>query len=155
MPNIDWGRVIELGIAAVVGAVAIATYLLTRRGKQRFITVKVSNGMHAAGAATSEWMLFVTAMNPGERAVSLESTGFLLPNGSSLVIFGSNTTTGLPVDLQEGQSVMAWVELAEVVTQLRQAGYRGRVKLRGFVRSAIGAEYKSKPWKIDLDRERT
>src|SRR5262249_6939069 len=102
----------------------------------------------------SEFMLIVTAMNTGDRVVRLNTAGFKLPRGETVVIFGMNTSTGLPVDLEDGHNSIAWVEFAELVAQMRRSGYQGKTKVVGFFRSALDVEYSSKPWTIDLKKEK-
>ncbi len=150
----NWQWFVTTAIAAYAVVLTARQIKTDKATKQRLIQVRITNGFHTLTGQLSEWMLFVGAVNPGDRTVTLVGCGLELPDGSSIVIYGTQSEKGMPVELQEGKGNTAWVAMSEVESVLRQGGYKGKVKVRGFYRNALGTTYKSKPWPIDLENKR-
>jgi len=72
---------------AVWGAV-LSTYkiLSDYRAKQRQVKVKVTNGLITQGNEVSPYIINISAINMGLRDVTLNSVGFLLPDGRKTIM---------------------------------------------------------------------
>lgn len=147
----EWTTIVT-AVVAVYGA-ALSTYTLiqNRKGKQRQIRVKLSNGMLTFGPELSPAMLLIEATNPGNRTVILNTSGIFLPDGKTIVFPNPQSNVHFPHPLPEGNSCLVWTPLKELAQQLRQEGYSGQVKLIGFYRDQIGTQYKSKAFGFDID----
>jgi hypothetical protein len=91
----------------------------------------------------------ITAANTGDRPVTLNGVGIQLPGGQHVYVM-SPLMISLPCLLQQGQSVGELVEVEEVHTQIRSAGFAGRVAVRGFFDDAVGSKHRSPPRTVTL-----
>ncbi len=122
-----------------------------RKQVKRQINVTISYGCHTyTDGRLGEQMIFLTAANPGHRAVTLTSVGLRLPDGKSLVNVDDAGTARLPHHLTEGTTITQWMPLEGVKESLRRKGVYGRVKLFAYYGDAVGATHKSKPFTIQV-----
>lgn len=57
-----------------------------------------------------------------------------------------------PYTLSEGKECSIWETQKELATDLKNNGYSGKIKLRGYYRSAVGKIFKSKPINFDIEK---
>ena len=95
-------------------------------------------------------MLFITVSNPGHITVKLNIPGIQLPDRRTLVFPNPRTDARFPHELLPGNAYKVWPPLADLVTQLKEEGFSGKIKLVGFCEDAVGTTYKGKRWKIDV-----
>lgn len=147
-----WAAIVT-AIVAVYGAI-LATYtqLAMRREKKRRIAVELSFGFpEIPGIGLGPQVLFLSASNPGDRSVSLNGSGLLLPDERTLVFPDPEGDVTFPCDLEEGKSCRVWIPTDTLARELRKAGLSGGVKLVGFYNDALGDRHKSKPIKFQID----
>jgi hypothetical protein len=144
---------IVTAVVAVYGA-ALSTYnmIITSNSKKRKIRVKISNGFIYTPLGIGEYMLFIEASNPGDRSVTMTQPGILLPNGSTVVFLSTQTNIQFPYLLEEGKSCKEGIEAKELANQMKQSGFSGKIKIKGFYRDALDNKYTSKSWKFDLNQ---
>jgi hypothetical protein len=144
-------RLIEIDLKWAV-AVIVAAYgaglssyntYIARKQSQHQIAVKVTFGWLTNGPNLSEDMLMVEASNPGHRAITLTSVGFLLRDGRQLALLDPQGSKSLPHHLAEGTNIMHWIPMREMSDTLHKNGLTGKVKLRGFYKDAVGATHQS------------
>lgn len=146
---VSWNSAIT-SVLAIYGA-GLSTYniIAKNRESRRVIKVSMKYGWPVFGQQQlGDDCVFVEATNPGNRAVTLASVTIRLANGRQLVI--RQTSSELPHELQAGNNVTAWVGLDQLKATLRDEHLSGDVWLKGIYRDAVGAEYKSKPFKVEV-----
>jgi hypothetical protein len=137
-------------LVALYGAV-LSTYnaYIARKQSRHQITVKTTFGWLTYGPNLSDDMVMVEASNPGHRAITLTSVGFLLPDGRQIVLLGNDGSKPLPHHLSEGTSIQHWMPRSNLIETLREHRFSGSVKLRAFYNDAVGARHLSKPVSFD------
>jgi len=131
-------------LVALYGALLSTYNAYTARKQSRHqIDVKITFGWLTYGRNLSDDMVMVGASNPGHRAVTLTSVGFLLPDGRQLALM-SEGSKPLPHHLSEGTSIQHWIPRHELTETLRKQRLSDPVKLRGFYNDAVGACHLSK-----------
>jgi hypothetical protein len=137
-------------LVALYGAL-LSTYnaYVARKQSRHQIDVKITFGWLTYGPNLSDDMVMVGASNPGHRAVTLTSVGFLLPDGRQLALMTEGSKP-LPHHLSEGTSIQHWIPQHELIETLRKQRFSGPVKLRGFYNDAVGATHLSKPVSFKL-----
>jgi hypothetical protein len=108
----------------------------------------MSLGIPIYGSQLGEDILLVAALNSGNRAVRLASAGIRLPSRRQIILM--ETAAPLPHDLPEGDNFKAWINLKRLRELLREERRTGSVRLVGIYRNAVDAEYRSKPFKLDV-----
>ncbi len=63
-----------------------------------------------------------------------------------------NSYVTYPHGLAEGKNVTTWFPIKALALNLKQEGYSGTIKFKGFYKDAIGNEYQSKEVPFDLDK---
>jgi len=101
---------------------------------------------------TSDTMIFLSASNPGQRAVTLSSHGFAIPRARIELVFPRpEISLTLPYELLPGKSCNIGVEEKEMAQALKSRGFSGKVKLIGIYRDQINNTYKSKSYEFDVE----
>ncbi len=104
----------------------------------------------ALGNQVSPPMLTVTAVNHGSRPVTLTAVGVVLPN--DIYCYFTHTNLHLPFLLNEDNPKCdAMNDAKTTALELKGEGYNGKLKMKGFYKSATGKFYKSKTMKFDLE----
>jgi hypothetical protein len=98
--------------------------------------------------------VLVTAMNVGYRDITLSSWGYCLPDKKYMTSDPNevNSNVKFPCTLSEGKECTVWQTPRQLATALVNNGYSGKIKLRGYYRSAIGTIVKSKPIDFDIQK---
>lgn len=140
-------------LIAIWGAL-LATYKLLSdyRKSIRKLKVEVSYGfftLREGGVGST--VITITAINAGYREITLNSMGYILPDKKYVVIIEPQGNVRFPYTLSEGKQCNVWQTQKELAEDLRNNGYSGKIRLRGYYRSATGDTFKSKP--IDFDIE--
>jgi hypothetical protein len=137
-------------LVAGYGAV-LSTYntYISRKQSRHQIKVKISFGWLTYGPNLGDDMVMTEASNPGHRAVTLTSVGFLLPDGRQLVLTFAQGSASLPHHLSEGTSITHWIPLIDLKRSIHEAKFAGKVKLRAFYNDAVGARHLSKQVPFD------
>lgn len=135
---------------ALYGAV-LSTYTLVRQNKNKkpSIKVSISTGFVTDFTCLGPVRVMVTAANDGHVPVMVVSWAIRLPDKTSLVVPGAETSRTLPVSLAPGENCTMWVDRDDVVQKLIKIGYSGRVPVRAVVSDAIGNKFYSKTIKLD------
>lgn len=149
MPDINWINVSSVAIGILGAAVAAITLYTTRRDRRQRVIVKVRYGLLLPGP--SPLMLFIQASNPGDRTVNVTSLGISLPRKKQVDFPDPQGDVRFPHDLPEGKSCSVWIEARILAQTLKAEGYAGKIKIRGFARSGIGAMYQSRRCEINVD----
>lgn len=139
-------------IVAAYGAL-LATYNLIaqRRENKPWIEVSLSLGVRFdARGRPSEPMLFLKAANRGDRVVTLNSHGVRLPDKTTLYTPVPISDVSFPLELQKEKSCTVYIPLEELERDLRNSGYKTRVKLRGVYSDMVGRKYRSKPLRLEV-----
>ena len=117
-------------------SIAILNYLRDRR----VVKIKISDGWLIPNPWGGEdKKIFIEAQNHGKRPVTLISTGFILSNGSSIVLPVPKNIQ-FPYKLNEGESVSTFFEKADILKNLKE----GVSVSQGFYVDSIGNKYKTK-----------
>lgn len=149
-----WARGIALAALSVallglgVRVVEVAVRLI--EGASR-VKVKLDNGFLAYPDELSDLMLLLEAGNIGNRTVTLSGEGFELPDRKTMVFPAPQGNVTFPHDLEPGKNCTIWVEAWRVARSLKEAGYKGEVKLVGFYRDQTDKLYRSRPYTLDVD----
>ena len=153
-PSIGLDVIITL-IIAVYGAL-LSTYSVwaSKQEKKREIKVQLSYGFHTSPSSVGPTMLLISALNTGQKRVTLNSMGLILPKKDKkyLTFFRPDSNVSFPCDLIEGKGCDVWVATKELAVDLKREGYSGKVSLKGYYRDAIGGEYRSKSLKFYIEK---
>lgn len=128
---------------------------LERKDKRHKIKVKVNFSFPVYLTELGEMMLQISAINDGEKTVTLTSCGILLPDKTTIIKTGQIeieylSQNKLPYDLEPGKKCIQFFYIGEIKSTLRENKYNGKVKVKGFFRGATDREYFSKPVKLEL-----
>jgi hypothetical protein len=146
--SIHWGSVVTPIVALYGAALSTYTIISKRRESQRVVKVTMSYGIPVFGSQLGDDIVLVTAMNPGNRTVRLSGVSIRLPNNKQIVLFES--AGPLPHDLHEGDKFESWIALNQLRQTLREEQLTGKVHLIGAYRDAVGTEYKSQNFKLQV-----
>jgi hypothetical protein len=139
---------------AIWGAV-LSTYKIASDYSKnaRKLRVYLAYGFYARGNIVGPSTISLSAQNTGNRDITLNSMGFILPDKKFIMIVEPQSNVKFPYTLSEGKECSVWRIQKELAIELKNHGYSGKIELRGYYRSAIGKLYESKP--IDFDIEMT
>lgn len=139
-------------LVACYGAV-LSTYnaIANWREKRRKVKVVVSHGLPVYGSELGEASLIIGVQNHGFRPVRITNVTFGLPDKSSLMFKGIEMDRPIPCELKDGETVRKMIEIQPLVELLVQRGHRGTILLRGIASDAVGSEYRSSPYELDID----
>ena len=107
--------------------------------------------MGLAPGVASDALIFLSATNPGHKAVVVTGQGFILPDGQFMVFPYPTTNVTFPYKLEPEDKCAIWTDIKKMALQLRSLGFSGTVKVIGYYNDAVGRRYKSKPFKFDLN----
>jgi len=140
-------------ISIAMWGAALSTYqtIENYRRSKPGIKVETTFGVTEVGKELSNLKLMISAANIGSKNVTLTGVGLLLPRKGRLELIHYEGFTALPYELTEGKSCTLWEDSEKIASQLRSHGYSGKIKLKGFYRTAIGKMVVSKPLKYDID----
>lgn len=141
---------ITLFIALWGAILATIKVLYDHQMKSRKIKVKISYGVISFPQGVSK-VILVEAINNGYVDVTLTSTGVILPNKISAYFLSPLNNVQLPSTLSQGKSYTVWREIGEFSQELRRNGYSGKIKLKGFYRTATGEVFKSKGLSFEIE----
>jgi hypothetical protein len=130
---------------------SIYNLILSRREKQPQLCVTLKNGFLTYGPELSELMLMLEVANRGEKVVTVSSVAISF--GKQITFFprGIEGTTTVPFELALGKSATFWTPLKEFTSSLRRQGVSGKAPIRARFASAVGDEFLSKPFKLDVN----
>ena len=143
---------IVTGVVAIYGAMlsswnAYSSY----RAKRRSINVEVSYGCETyQGGEWGPQSIIVTALNKGHQPITLAGAGIRWPDGRTSVCLGPSGNTRFPHELDGGKSCMVCLPIREIVPPMKNVGFSGKVRLKGFFRDALGKTY-AKKFNFDLE----
>lgn len=89
-------------------------------------------------------IISIIATNIGFREITLNSMGYLLPDNQQILFLEPQSSVKFPCSLSEGKQCVVWQTQRELAKDLKNHGYSGKIKLRGYYKSATGETYKSK-----------
>lgn len=146
-------------VATIAGGIfGVYKLISEREEKKRQIKVRLSLGVIDENHHLSLIpVLFLEAINPGNRTVTLNIAGCILPkrknkDKENLKIYFPRSPGEIefPYELHEGKNCVVWRELQDFAQGLMKQGYSGKIKIIGFYKDALDAVYKSKPIKFDV-----
>lgn len=146
--NISWPTIVTALVALYGAVLSTLNFIAARREKRRSVTVELSLGLLTWDPGSK---LLLTASNPGSLSVTLSSCGIRLPNGKQAVFPIPNSNVRFPHELHGGKDCLVWTDAKEFAQVLREQGFSGRVKVRGFYRDQTGGLHTSKATRFDLD----
>lgn len=139
-------------LVAVVGLIlSIYNFYVDRRDKMPRLDAKISNGFLTSGPEIGDLMLLLEIANPGEKVVKITAVEIKLKKHKLVFIRGIRGTERIPFELPPGNSATFWTPLKEVAFRLKEEGHRGRESIRACFRTAIGNEFISKKFAVDID----
>ena len=149
----SWILPIVTLVIALYGAILSTIKIVSdHRTLTRKIRVKLSYSLIANGNIVSPTMLAITVINPAHRPVTVTSASLLLPDGRLLVL---THVDSLPATLTEqSPKVDIFKSTRALAFDLEKADFSGEIKLRGYVQTATGEIFKSKPIKFSIEKEK-
>lgn len=140
---------IVTGIIGTLAAVYAA--YAQKREKSSRIRVEVNNSLLDYETHLSDLVLTIRASNPGHKAVTLSSQGFILPDKKRVFLRAPGSDVRFPHELMPEKSCTAWMDARELAHLLKSEGYDGKIKLVGFYLDQVGRTYKSPKWEFDVN----
>ena len=148
---------VALIIATVVGVgtlcLSIYKLYLDRRDKRPLLRSKISFGFPVINTNNLEWndvFICLEVINPSEKPVKVSQAEILFGKQRFLLI--RYLGTRLPFDLPSGQSESLFVPANEFASLLRANGYKGEVKVRANFKDAMGSNYQSGKFTVNIDK---
>jgi hypothetical protein len=152
LPDLDpgtWIALLALGVSAYNTVHNTITSRATRTRRAR-VTISMG-GAISGGRARGPALLMVTAANPGQIPITLNYAGIEFADGKQAV-FLLPRHVKFPHTLAPGDSCTASAIAADFALDMREEeGRSGVQKIRGLYKDAVGARYRSKRMKFDLD----
>lgn len=152
----DWLTAAGTVVGMITGlsglGISLYTLKVTRQKEQRRVKVTIGKGIVPTLRGAGPPMLIITALNPGDRTVTLGSPGILLPNNKHIVFLEPLSNVEYPHELAEGKNCMTWTPAKEIAQMLQKEGFSGAIKLRGFYDSSIGEKYTSEAITFEVDK---
>ena len=139
-------------LVALAGlGLSIYNFILARRDRLPRLRVKLQNGFLTADRSLSDLMLIIEVANPATTRVTVTSVGIVF--NTHLAVWPGRLpgTVAIPFDLDPGKNASFWTPLRNFAHSLYEEGYRRKVRLRARVSSAVGDEFTSRPFTLDLD----
>lgn len=139
-------------VLAMWGAL-LSTYkvLSDYRKSMRSLKVKVAYGFGITRRDVGPNVIMITAINAGYRDITLNSMGFILPDKRYLLLTEPQSNVRFPHTLSEGKECNVWQTQKQLAEELKSYGFSGKIKLKGYYRSATGKTYKSKAIIFDTE----
>ena len=151
MIPIKWPSV-TTGLALYGAVLATFNAAWTWSSRRRRIHVTVAWAIPAYNTHLGPRMLSIQAVNGGHQPVNLKSAGFLLPDEHQVVFPYASGTVKLPHQLDAGDNCIVWVNPGDIAFELKQNGYSGHVKLRGFYLDGTDKRQQSKSVDFDVEK---
>lgn len=149
----EWIEIATVGIALYAAGLSTYTWYVQRRDRRPQVKSVMEYAVIPPGIVDpGEDLVAFTASNPGDRLVVLTSHHLSVPGKQNLHTF-DHTLPGdrLPCELQPGQKCTLLRKLETLKEGLREAGFRGKVKVRSVFVDATGNRYCSKSFTLDVD----
>jgi hypothetical protein len=110
----------------------------------------MSNGFLTYGPELSDVMLIFEVANPGEKPVTVSAVEILLRKEKAIFpnVQGTNR---LPFELSSGKNASFWTPANEFEVDLQRQGYKGKLKIKANFRDAVGNNYPSNNFTINID----
>ena len=149
--DITWADVTAM--VALYGAV-LSTIIAVRewKAKRPDIRVEVSEGrVQLSLDAWSEPMIFINAVNAGQKVVTLAMVGVLLPDGQRIVFPIPSPYVTFPYVLLPESPCKAFTPAAKLAANLKAGRYWEKVSIIGYYDDEVGRRHKSKPTIFDTE----
>ena len=124
---------------------SIFNYRDRRRDKLPSLKITFDIGTWAGRPPHGVILACVRAVNTGQRMVSMEEIGGLLPDKRKLLFNVPLVGDKLPCGLLPGQRGERYQAVTELAASLATAGYGEGVRLRGYMRDAESRYFVTKP----------
>lgn len=129
---------------AVLSAVAVGWQIVSHIGSKRpYLRIKVTYGFLLSPLACNDQMIFLTAVNRGERPVTLSGAGFILPDTNVLHLASGNAIS-FPYELGCLKSCQIWIPMRKLAEDMSNQGYSGKFRLRPFYQDQTDRIFKGK-----------
>lgn len=143
---------ITLFIAIWGAALSTFKVLFDYSKNARKLKVQVFYGFVTQGNIIGPNTISISAINTGYRDITLNSMGFILPDKKYSMMTEPQSNVKFPYTLSEGNECSVWKTQKQLAIELKKHGYSGKIKLRGYYRTAIGKIFKSKPIGFDIEK---
>lgn len=147
----EWKDIITALVAIYGAALTSYTIYSKRRENKAQIKVEAQISFLVYGGNVSDAVVMLTAKNPGEKAVLLNTQGFTLPDKKQIFFPLPNSDVKFPYELQPGRDCKVWTDARKFSQALKNEGYHGKVKLVPYYRDQIGLTHKGKKWTFNID----
>lgn len=145
MDTKDW---MPITISALSFLVSAYTLFMQHRQTKERLKIKLSMGFTASSGYVSESMLFAEAANVGDKAITVSSYGFQMPDKKVLLFPYRQQHVTLPHELLPGKSCTMIIPTQEVARALVEHGH-SEVKLVLQFSTQSGKKFSAKAYKFD------
>lgn len=119
---------------------------------QERLKITTTLGFVAAGTATSEPMLYLEAVNVGDKPVSIDSIpSLMLADDWQIILVGASKSVSFPCKILPGDKCLVWDKVREIARSLQKEGYSGSIDVIAQFKDSVGNSYRSKPFPFDID----
>lgn len=134
---------------------SIYNFQVARHEKAPRLKAKISNGFTPLGPELGPLLLIVEVANTGEKPVKVTGIALKWRHQSLVFLDAWPGTARLPHILAPGDAATFWRPMVSVASSLRREGSTGRQFVRASFQTAIGKDYLSKKFAINLDSQFT
>lgn len=143
-------------LAIAVWGAGLSTFNLVeglRRERRRVRIIQTAAFYAYPGQGLGAPMMALEIVNHGHRPVVINAPQMRLPDGRHMALWNADSSHEFPKNLTDGESVTVRFYYAAVSDSLKDAGYRGTVRLRPTCTDTTGKRFFGKVWKFDLDTD--
>lgn len=139
-------------LAIYAALLATYTFVVQRLDRKPKVKSLFTQGLLAGHFGDAETILSFEAVNVGDRNVSIQGHGVILPGGQTVTFTDLHPVSArLPKELSPGQSVKLFRDPVDFAAQLYAKGYRGTLRLVSFFLDAEGRRYKSRVLRFNVE----
>jgi hypothetical protein len=139
-------------IIALAGLIlSIYNFYIDRKDKSTRLVAKISNGFLTNGPELSNVMILLEIENHGQKMVKIAAVEIMWKKKKMVFFGGIEGTNRVPFELQSGDKATFWTPIKQVARTLKEQGCNKRESIKACFRTAVGSEFVSKGFSIDIN----
>ena len=146
----DLSTLLTALVAVASLSLSIYNFIVSRKDKATRLIARISNGFLTYGTELGDLMLLFEIANVGEKPVKISTVEVNWKKRKIVFLKRIGGTTKVPFELPSGDSANFWIPIKEVAIALEKEGCTNREYVRACFRTAVGNEFVSKRFRINL-----
>lgn len=142
--------IIAVAVAVISFLFSMYNLYVHRMDERPRLKVDISNGKLIGSSVPDDVMLFFEVANPGKKQITVHGVSIIYKKLKFVVPLMQGTAT-LPFELAPGKKHTLWTPLEEFTKGLKKWDIDGTIRVRARAVDAIGNEFYSKRFKVNID----